>query len=113
MKLITSVVIIGERAAALGERRSFMERNIYLSNTDIEEAAALYLEKISGAINEVKTEQIDIRKARGRVTAAPVIARLSSPNHNAAAMDGIMVNFGQNLFSQRIESGCFKERNGL
>lgn len=68
-----------------------MERNIYLSNTDMEEAVALYLEKLEPAISWVKTEMIDIREARGRVTAAPVIARLSSPNHNAAAMDGIMV----------------------
>lgn len=68
-----------------------MERNIYLSNTDIEEATARYLEKLEIAINQVKTERIDIREARGRVTAAPVIAKLSSPNHNAAAMDGIMV----------------------
>lgn len=68
-----------------------MERNIYLSNTDIEEAVALYLEKLAPAIDGVKTERTDIREARGRVTAAPVIARLSSPNHNAAAMDGILV----------------------
>ncbi len=72
-----------------------MERNIYLSNTDIEEAAARYLEKLETAINQVKTERIDIREARGRVTAAPVIAKLSSPNHNAAAMDGIMVIAGK------------------
>nr|HML36928.1 molybdopterin-binding protein [Bacillota bacterium] len=68
-----------------------MERNIYLSNTDMEEAVALYLEKLEPAVSRVKTERIDIREARGRVTAAPVIARVSSPNHNAAAMDGIMV----------------------
>ncbi|HVI41141.1 MAG TPA: hypothetical protein VM577_10800, partial [Anaerovoracaceae bacterium] len=65
-----------------------MERNIYLSNTDIEEAVTLYLDKLEGAVSQVKKEQVDIREARGRVTAAPVIAKLSSPNHNAAAMDG-------------------------
>jgi len=68
-----------------------MERNIYLSNTDMEEAVAHYLEKLEPAIRRVKKEVVDIREARGRVTAAPVIAKLSSPNHNAAAMDGIMV----------------------
>lgn len=68
-----------------------MERNIYLSNTDIEEAVALYLEKLEPIKAGVKTELVDIREAVGRVTAEPVIARLSSPNHNAAAMDGIMV----------------------
>jgi putative molybdopterin biosynthesis protein len=68
-----------------------MERNIYLSNTDIEDAVALYLEKLGPAMDRVATELVDIREARGRTTSAPVIARLSSPNHNAAAMDGIMV----------------------
>lgn len=68
-----------------------MERNIYLSNTDMEEAVAHYLAKLEPAIRKVKKEAADIREARGRVTAAPVIAKLSSPNHNAAAMDGIMV----------------------
>jgi putative molybdopterin biosynthesis protein len=68
-----------------------MERNIYLSNTDIEEAVALYMDRMAQAVRTVETERIDVRQACGRVTADPVIARLSSPNHNAAAMDGIMV----------------------
>lgn len=72
-----------------------MERNIYLSNTDIEEAVALYLNKLEPAAAAVRTELSDIREALGRATAAPVIAKLSSPNHNAAAMDGIMVISGK------------------
>ncbi len=68
-----------------------MERNIYLSNTDMEEALVLYMDRLGTAIGGVGTEKADIREASGRVTAAPVIAKLSSPNHNAAAMDGIMV----------------------
>jgi putative molybdopterin biosynthesis protein len=68
-----------------------MERNIYLSNTDIEEAVTHYLKRLETVSQGVRTERADIREALGRVTAAPVIAKLSSPNHNAAAMDGIMV----------------------
>lgn len=68
-----------------------LDRNIYLSNTDIEEAVPTYLEKIATCIHQVKIETVDIREANGRVTATPIFARLSSPNHNAAAMDGIMV----------------------
>lgn len=63
----------------------------YLSNTDISEAVTLYLERLSPYKDAVATEIADIREALGRVTAKPVIARISSPNHNAAAMDGIMV----------------------
>lgn len=68
-----------------------MDRTIYLSNTDIEIALQEYLEEITPAMDLVKTEVVDIREALGRVTASPVFAKISAPNHNAAAMDGIMV----------------------
>jgi len=68
-----------------------MERNVYLSNTDIETAIKEYLEIIRPAAELVHIETIDVRDSLGRVTAAPVFARISAPNHNAAAMDGIMV----------------------
>lgn len=68
-----------------------MERKIYLSNTDIEEATGFYLNQLDSAEGMVAKESIDIRNALGRVTGRPVFARVSSPNHNGAAMDGIMV----------------------
>ena len=67
------------------------DRRIYLSNTDIEEAVASYFNEIDAMGIEVKREHIDIREGLGRVTSRPVFAKVSSPNHNAAAMDGIMV----------------------
>lgn len=86
-----------------------MERNIYLSNTDMEEAVALYLEKLGPAVGGIGTERVDIREARGRVTAFPVIAKLSSPNHNAAAMDGIMV-IADRTFSANESNPVILER---
>lgn len=68
-----------------------MERKIYLSNTDIEDAISTYLEKLDEIRDSIGIETADIREALGRVTAEPVFARISAPNHNAAAMDGIMV----------------------
>lgn len=68
-----------------------MERRIYLSNTNIEDALKLYLEKIESIVNDIKVETIDIREGLNRITANPVFAKVSAPNHNAAAMDGIMV----------------------
>lgn len=68
-----------------------MERTVYLSNTDIETAIKEYLESIRPAVELVNIETIDVRTALGRVTASPVFAWISAPNHNAAAMDGIMV----------------------
>lgn len=66
------------------------KRKVYLTNTDIEEAISLYLQRLDEAAAGVKTELVDVREALGRVTAEPVFARVSAPNHNAAAMDGIM-----------------------
>jgi len=42
-------------------------------------------------LHHVQEEEIDVFESLGRVTSGPVIAKISSPNHNAAAMDGIMV----------------------
>ena len=67
-----------------------MERKVYLTNTDIEEAVSYYLGRLDEAAAGVKIELVDVREALGRVTAKPVFARVSAPNHNAAAMDGIM-----------------------
>lgn len=67
-----------------------MKRNVYLTNTDLEEAVASFLSKVEPLKGKIGKELVDVREARGRVTCEPVFAVLSSPNHNAAAMDGIM-----------------------
>lgn len=67
------------------------DRRIYLSNTEIDDALNLYLERLESCGESLKVEEVDIREAAGRVTSLPVFAKVSSPNHNAAAMDGIAV----------------------
>ncbi len=68
-----------------------MERNIYLENTDIEEALGIYLDRLESSMGSVAPEIIKTGDGLGRVLAKPVFARVSAPNYNAAAMDGIMV----------------------
>ncbi len=68
-----------------------MERNIYLENTDIEEALDIYLKRLESCMDIVATEKIRTGDGLGRVLAGPVFAKVSAPNYNAAAMDGIMV----------------------
>ena len=68
-----------------------MERNVYLNITDLEEAVRLFLDKIGPCRGTIGEEWIPVQESRGRILSQPVFARLSSPNHNAAAMDGIMV----------------------
>lgn len=70
---------------------SGLDRNIYLSNMEVEKALELYRERLNINTAYAKKETISTIEALGRVTAQAVFALLSSPNYNAAAMDGIAV----------------------
>lgn len=66
-----------------------MQRKIYLNMHSREEAEHLLRSRFS--TRRTAAETIPSRQARGRVTAGPVSARLSSPTFHAAAMDGLAV----------------------
>ena len=67
----------------------YSKRNLYLSNTPVEEAQSRFLEKLAEAKSFAET--INVPDSLGRVTAEPVFARCSSPLYDSAAMDGIAV----------------------
>jgi putative molybdopterin biosynthesis protein len=67
------------------------DRNLYLSNMDVEEAIELFFNRLEKTSARCSAELVDIIKSVGRVTSEAVFARLSSPNFNASAMDGITV----------------------
>ena len=66
------------------------ERRIYLRMKSLDEARNLFLRALPDR-KILETEEIPVSEARGRVTADPIFARLSSPPFNAAAMDGVAV----------------------
>ena len=66
------------------------ERNVYLKMKTLAAAREIVLESFSSS-NVLQTEEVPVPEAVGRVLAEPVLARVSSPNFNAAAMDGIAV----------------------
>ncbi|MCF8091536.1 MAG: molybdopterin biosynthesis protein [Desulfotignum sp.] len=66
------------------------KRNIYLDTKPIETARQILMDAFKSQNTAV--ESIDVTAAQGRVLAAPAIAKLSSPNFHAAAMDGIAVD---------------------
>jgi molybdenum cofactor synthesis domain-containing protein len=66
------------------------KRNIYLDTKPIDTARQILMDTFKNRVTAV--ENIDVTAARGRVLAAPAIARLSSPNFHAAAMDGMAVD---------------------
>lgn len=67
------------------------DRNIYLSNMELTEAAALLAAAFDPSFGSERTEWVPVPEALDRVTAQAVFARLSAPNYNASAMDGIAV----------------------
>lgn len=65
------------------------DRNIYISNIDLDEAINMYFSKLR--FDSVSFEEIDVYNSLDRVTIDPVFAKNSSPHYNSAAMDGIAV----------------------
>jgi molybdopterin molybdotransferase/putative molybdopterin biosynthesis protein len=66
------------------------KRNVYLQMKSLEEARDIVLAQLGG-LGDGGVEQVPAPDALGRVLAEPVVARFSSPNFHAAAMDGIAV----------------------
>ena len=66
------------------------KRNLYLSNTPVDEAQALYLEALKDLITP-REEEIPVTESLHRITHRAVFAKYCSPLYNAAAMDGVAV----------------------
>jgi len=67
-----------------------MKRHIYLKMKTVAEAREVFLSRFD-LDTFLPPEEIPATQALGRVTAAPVFARLSSPHYHCAAMDGYAV----------------------
>lgn len=68
-----------------------MKRNVYLAMKSLEEAREIFFSRI-GANPRTPAEEISAADSLGRITAAPVFARFSSPTYHSAAMDGVAVS---------------------
>ena len=70
-----------------------MERTIYLEDIPLDDAWAAFRAALdaAGLWQPLPAETVPLSEANGRVTAAAVWARLSSPHYHAAAMDGYAV----------------------
>ena len=67
-----------------------MERQIYLEDIPLDDAWAAFRAALdaAGLWQPLDAEAVPLSEANGRVTAAAVWARLSSPHYHAAGMDG-------------------------
>ncbi len=64
----------------------------YLTNTPLEKAVELYLERLMAADIRPLSEMINVRDGLGRRTAAAIYANRSVPHYLACAMDGVAVS---------------------
>ena len=68
------------------------ERTVFLHDVPLETARARFEAALLAAgVRNDATESLALGEALDRVTARPVIARLSSPHYHACAMDGVAV----------------------
>ncbi len=69
-------------------------RRYYLSDIPLEDALRSYFDALHNAeaLSHSESEIVSLSAARGRVTAEPVWAKVSSPHYDSAAMDGIAVH---------------------
>lgn len=66
------------------------KRNLYLSNTPVEEALERYLKALSPHPVTI-TETVPVIRSLDRITGEAIYARCNSPLYDSAAMDGIAV----------------------
>jgi putative molybdopterin biosynthesis protein len=74
-----------------------MKREIFRKTIPLEEAISKWEDTLSkkGLLTTLEPERLDVRECLGRVTAAPVAAKVSSPFFHASAMDGYAVRFAE------------------
>ena len=65
-----------------------MKRSIYIDNIDVDKAKERYYKRLA---IKPQWEEIDVLDSLNRVSFEAQYAKISSPNYNAAAMDGILV----------------------
>ena len=63
----------------------------YLTNTPLDEAVAVYRQRLAAAGCAAAVEQVPTSEAAGRCTAEAIYARRSVPHYLACAMDGLAV----------------------
>jgi putative molybdopterin biosynthesis protein len=68
-----------------------MDRDIYLETRPLDEALSIWLAK--AGVAPLEAETVKVADSLGRVTAAPVSAKISSPFYHSSAMDGYAVRF--------------------
>lgn len=83
-----------------------MKRNIYIDNMDVDIAKTKYFNKLG---IKPEFEYIDVEESLDRISFESVESIMSSPNYNAAAMDGIAVISDRTLNASEVNPVDLKE----
>lgn len=78
-----------------------MKRHIYLKTAPLGEALEKWLKR--ALPGPMPGEAVKVADSLGRVTAAPVYARVSSPHYHSSAMDGYAVRFDETFGASERE----------
>ena len=89
-----------------GMKMDNIKRNTYIDNIDADEARKRYYEKLN---IKPQWEEVDVINSLGRVTFEPQYAKFSSPNYNAVAMDGILVEASTTVGATEINPKILEE----
>lgn len=83
-----------------------MKRDIYIDNMDVDLAKEKYYNRLN---IKPKFEYIDVEESMDRISFDMVEAKTSSPNYNAAAMDGIAVISERTIGASQVKPISLKE----
>ncbi|MCD7982175.1 MAG: molybdopterin biosynthesis protein [Clostridiales bacterium] len=81
------------------------KRNLYLSNTPVEEARQIFMTEIKKTMGP-RYEIIPVTASLHRITKDAVYAKYNSPNYNAAAMDGVAVIADETRGASEVHPLC-------
>src|SRR6266545_556703 len=75
------------------------KRSFYLTDIPLDEAYQRFWDALDGVGGggRLPGEDVPVAEALGRVTAAPVWAKISSPHYHASAMDGVAVRAAETV----------------
>ena len=84
-------------------------KKIFLESRSLEDALTVVASRLDAiGIGRLSEEIIPSTFALGRITAAPVFARYSSPFYHSAAMDGYAVRFAETLTASETSPAVLK-----
>ncbi|SCY03726.1 molybdopterin biosynthesis protein [Alkaliphilus peptidifermentans] len=89
------------------------KRNIYLTNIPLKEAQETYFSRVDILNLNSETEVVPVRESLDKVSVSPIFARKSSPNYNAAAMDGVAVVAAETYGATEINPLRLKRNSGF